>query len=522
MGEPQGGLCFLHDLVDRLAVFAADRAVIADSTGALTGGALHVAVTQAEHALRAAGLGAGDRIMLVAENSVALARLVFAASRIGAWIVLVNARLTEPEIRRIAAHAGPRALAFTSAASAAAAAHAARFAAAPLGSVAGVEIATLAEVAAEPDESDPARRVAALIYTSGTTGEPKGVMLSHASLLFVARSSGALRRLSPGDRVYGIMPVTHVFGLASVFLGSLAHGARLDLVARFDAADAARAFAEDGISIFQGVPMMYARFLELAERQGAPLAAPRLRYISAGGAPLDLGLKRRVEAMWGMALHNGYGMTEMAPTVSMTRMEAPAADDSVGPALPAVGIEIRSTETGNTLPPGEVGEICLRGPGAMLGYYRAPEETARAMSSDGWYRSGDLGRLDDVGNLYVVGRLKELIIRSGFNVYPPEVEGVLMLHPDVALAAVVGRKVVDRNGANEEVIAFIEAKAGRMPDIASVASFAAERLAPYKRPARYVVQPALPVTSAGKIRKSKLHHAAQSLGDLGDADTVGR
>jgi len=157
----------------------------------------------------------------------------------------------------------------------------------------------------------------------------------------------------------------------------------------------------------------------------------------------------------------------------------------------------------------------------MLGYYRAAEETARALSADGWYRSGDLGRLDETGNLYVVGRLKELIIRSGFNVYPPEVEGVLMAHPDVALAAVVGRRVVDRDGSNEEVIAFLEAKAGRTLEVADVAAFAAERLAPYKRPARYDVMTALPVTSAGKIRKSELHHLAQKLATNGDAAQSG-
>ncbi len=516
-GEPR----YLHDLVTRLAVSAADRVVLADTQAALTGGELQAAVLKAERALRAQGIGAGDRIVLVGENAITLALIVFAASRIGAWVVLVNARLTESEIRRIAAHCGPRVLVFTSAASPSAAEHAARFAASALDGIADVDIAIEADAVAEPDEAAPALRVAALIYTSGTTGEPKGVMLSHAALLFVARTSGHMRRLAPTDRVYGIMPVTHVFGLASVFLGSLYHGARLDLVARFDAPAVARSFAEDGISIFQGVPTMYARFLELAERQGAPLAAPKLRYISAGGAPLDLGLKQRVEAMWGMPLHNGYGMTEMAPTVSMTRIDAPAADDTVGPALPGVDIEIRSPDSGQSLPAGEVGEICLKGPGAMLGYYRAADETARVLSASGWYRSGDLGRLDAAGNLYVVGRLKELIIRSGFNVYPPEVEGVLMAHPDVALAAVVGRRVVDKDGSNEEVIAFLEAKAGRKLDVADVAAFAAERLAPYKRPARYEVQAALPVTSAGKIRKSELHQLAQKLATSGDAARSG-
>lgn len=518
MTDVVGAPRFLHEIVDRLAVVASERVVLRDASRAVGGAMLASAVEAAGLALTERGVRAGDRVVLVNENCIDLAVLIFALSRIGAWPVLVNARLTEPEIRRIVSHCDPRALVFTSAGSDAAAVHAVAFGADYDAALTGSAIAVRADAMAEPAETDPTRAIAALIYTSGTTGEPKGVMLTHANLLFVARTSGSLRQLSSDDRVYGIMPVSHVFGLASVFLGSLYYAAELDLVARFDAAHAARAFAEDGISVFQGVPTMYARFLERAERDGAPLAAPRLRYISAGGAPLDLGLKQRVEAMWGLPLHNGYGMTEMAPTVTMTRMQAPARDDAVGPALPGVEVAIAAAESGMVLAAGEVGEIRLKGPGTMRGYYRAPEETARVLTSDGWYRSGDLGRLDAAGNLYVVGRLKELIIRSGFNVYPPEVEGVLMLHPDVALAAVVGRSVVDRDGANEEVIAFIEPKAGRTLDTVELAAFVAARLAPYKRPAIFVVRAALPVTSAGKIRKAELQRDAAAFGSRSDGD----
>jgi long-chain acyl-CoA synthetase len=249
------------------------------------------------------------------------------------------------------------------------------------------------------------------------------------------------------------------------------------------------------------VPAMYARMLALAgERGGCP--APALRYISSGGAPLDVGLKQRVEALWGLPLHNGYGLTETAPTVSTTDIDNPAGDDSVGPVVPGVELSIRAIEDGRHLSAGDVGEIWIRGPNVMKGYYRDPEATAAAMTPDGFFRSGDLGRMDGDGNLYVVGRLKELIIRSGFNVYPAQVEGVLCQHPDVMLAAVVGRP--SPGGANEDIVAYVQPVRGRNPDEDALGAFVAERLAPYKRPTRYIFMDELPATAAGKVLKARL------------------
>lgn len=503
---------WLHDLVTVLARSRAEAPVIGDATGALTGAELAAAVGKAEATLRRHGLRAGDRALLLAENTVAAAVLVFALSRLGAWPVILNPRLAPPEIEAIAAHCGARCRLYATALSPAAAALAASDGAAPLAlETAGVAATPIVESAPEPAEDDPARAVGALIYTSGTTGRPKGVMLTHANLLFIARVSGALRRLGPADRVYGVLPISHVFGLASVFLGSLRYGARLELVPRFEAEAAARALAEEGITIFQGVPALYARLLELAGRRGGTLPAPALRYISAGGAPLDLTLKRRVEALWGLPLHNGYGLTETAPTVSTTDIDRPVQDDSVGPLLPGVEVRIVEPAGGAELGSEAVGELWIRGPNVMRGYYRDPEQTAAVLTPEGWLKSGDLARLDAAGNLYIVGRLKELIIRSGFNVYPAEVEAVLAGHPDVALCAVVGR----RSGGNEEVVAFVQPVAGRHLDIESLRALAAERLAPYKRPARYVTRDALPTTPAGKLLKAQLREAAAALPDEG-------
>lgn len=476
---------------------------VTDATGAaLTYRELREALGPAQAALAKQGLRPGDRLLILCENGIAAALSIFAAQRLRAWAVPLNARLSAREVDAVIAHCGPRLVLTTDAVSPDAAAHGRR-----LGAVCVPAFARFGACLAkgpvpgapEPTSEDPRSQVAALIYTSGTTGEPKGVMLTHDNLNFIAGRSSEMRRLTPADRVYAVLPVSHVFGLASVLNGTLYQGAQLDLVPRFDAEALARALAEDGITIFQGVPQMYGRLAALAGPNGR-LAAPRLRYISSGGAPLDLGLKARVEALWGLRLHNGYGLTETSPTVTTTRIESPAQDDSTGPALPDVGLRIVGPD-GSVAPPGQVGEIEVRGRLVMKGYYRAPEQTAAAMTRDGYFRSGDLGRLDERGNLYVVGRAKEVIIRSGFNVYPAEVESVLADHPDVAVAAVLGRKAAD---GNEEVVAFVQARPGRAVDVAALRAHAAARLAPYKRPGSYRVVAELPAAATGKLLKHRL------------------
>ncbi len=191
----------------------------------------------------------------------------------------------------------------------------------------------------EPSPADPAMHVGALIYTTGTTGDPKGVMLTHRNLLFIAKVSSTLRRLGPGDRVYGVLPISHVYGLASVCLGTLYAGACLQLEARFSPKAFAHALAHCGLTVAQGVPAMYVRLLKHLETTGEPFAAPQLRFVYAGGSPLDAALKADVERLTGLTLHNGYGLTETAPTVTQTRLDAPRRDCSVGTALP--GVEIR-------------------------------------------------------------------------------------------------------------------------------------------------------------------------------------
>jgi acyl-CoA synthetase (AMP-forming)/AMP-acid ligase II len=326
-------------------------------------------------------------------------------------------------------------------------------------------------------------------------------MLSHRNLLFVAAVSSRLRGLVPQDRAWGVLPISHVYGLTSVMLGTLSAGACLQLAPRFTPDGMLAAIRDEGLTIVQGVPAMYARLLEkLGDKVVDQPLASNLRFAYAGGSPLDPGLKRRVEAALGVPLHNGYGLTEAAPTVSQTRLDAPRADTSVGTAIPGVELRIVGKD-GADVAPGEAGELWVRGPNLMQGYYRAPEQTFDAIKPGGWLNTGDMARRDLDEALFIVGRTKELIIRSGFNVFPLEVETVLNAHPAVTQSAVVGRTLPD---GDEEVVAFVQPAPRARVDADALRAWAAGRLAPYKRPSRIVLMDALPAAATGKVLKHVL------------------
>jgi long-chain acyl-CoA synthetase len=470
------------------------------------------AATGAADRLAQAGVRAGDRVLVVAENCAALVALLFAIARLDAWAVIVNARLAAREIDAIREHCDARRCLYLAQISPEAAAHAARHCAEAMLPIAGMGTALIGtrneHCQAEAVSDDPAQQVAALVYTSGTTGDPKGVMLTHHNLLFIAKVSSTLRAVRAGDRIYGVLPISHVYGLASVALGTLFGGACLELEARFSPQAMLAALAEHGISVLQGVPAMYAKLVDVIAAGDGQLQAPRLRACYAGGAPLDSALKAKVERVLGVTLHNGYGLTEASPTVSQTRLDAPRADCSVGNVL--TGVEIRIVDPRDParrdVSPGEPGELWVRGPNVMRGYYKNAELTRRTIDGEGWLDTGDLARCDADGALFIVGRTKELIIRSGFNVYPPEVEAVLNSHPAVMHSAVVGRAVP----GNEEVIAFVELKPGETAAPAAIAAFLSPRLAPYKQPAEIRVLPSLPVAANGKVLKHRLAELARS------------
>lgn len=480
-----------------------DAPALVEGDRLVTFAALARLISQSGQWLKERGLRPGDRAMIVGENCLVQAVLALAIGDIDAWPLVSNARLSTAEIDAIREHAGARLTIYTTGVSPDAARHAQHHGAEAvevpgLGSFA--ISAANESVLPEPVYADGARQVGALIYTSGTTGTPKGVMLSHHNVMFTAVVGRHLRDVESSDRIYGVAPMSHIVGFSAVLIGSLMFGASVDLVPRFDPAAALVALRSQPITRLQGVPTMFQRLLEHAG--GAPIACPQLRFIGVAGAPLDLSLKAAVERAFGLTMHNGYGITECSPTIAVTLPRAPRTDDAVGPPVP--GIEARLAPHGGS--PDGIGELHVRGPNVMLGYYRAPEQTAAVIDAQGWFNTGDLARFEG-GNLYIVGRSKELIIRSGFNVYPPDVEAVLNTHPAVALSAVVGRAVP----GNEEVIAFVQLKPGASATADELAAFAATRLAPYKRPARILVKEALPANATGKLLKHRLAQEAASL-----------
>ena len=482
-----------------------DAIALTDDFLTLRYGELPAAVAAVAARLAEAGVRAGDRVLLIAENSVSLAVCIMAASQLDAWSATVNARLSAREVDNFLEHSGARRALYFGMASPAATAHAAARGAEPQvwPAIGEIYLGSLNESAVpEPVFEDAARQPAVMVYTSGTTGAPKAVMLSHASLLFIGYNNRSLRALVPGDTVYGVLPLSHVYGLSALLVASMISGAALLLVPRFSEQALAHALAVRGVTVMHGAPPMYAKLLSWSEQSGTPLVAPHLRVAQSGGAPLTPALKADFEKTFHVVLQNGYGMTEAAPSICQTRMDAPRSDCSVGAAIPGVEVRLEGAE----LDEAGVGEIQVRGPNVMLGYYRAPDLSADALTADGWLRTGDLARMDADGAIHVVGRSKELIIRSGFNVYPVEVEQVLNAHPDVVQSAVVGRAVE----GNEEVVAFVEAAPGAQISQDSLRAWLKERLSPYKVPTQIVIMEQLPAAATGKILKKELQRIAAS------------
>ncbi|WP_150120761.1 class I adenylate-forming enzyme family protein, partial [Sulfitobacter sp. HI0040] len=251
-------------------------------------------------------------------------------------------------------------------------------------------------------------------------------------------------------------------------------------------------------TLLSAVPQMHALLMQYTKEQGlTSLGSDRLRYVSSGAAPLDPAWKRKAEAFYGVALQNGYGMTETTAGVCATRNPIGSPDTSTGPALPGVEVRIDDSVPGG----GEgSGEVQTRGAHIMKGYYRNPEETAKALDAEGWLRTGDLGRIDEHGHLHILGRSKELIIHGGFNVYPPEVEAALNDHPKVIQSAVIGRM----KDGDEEVLAFVQIAPGDDVTAEELRTFVKEQLAGYKRPSQIVLATELPAAPTGKILKHRL------------------
>jgi long-chain acyl-CoA synthetase len=498
------------DMIKTPLEYWPDHPALVEASGTWNYRELASAISETESWLRALGIRPGDRVMLVCENCRAAVAILLAVAALDAWPVLVGARLSAREVDEIRDHCGARRVVYTTAVSHHTREHAKRHGAAveEVPGLGTLGIGLLNEnVKREVVDAELPDRVGALIYTSGTTGLPKGVMLTHRNLRFVAAVSARLRALGPQDRVYAILSMTHAVGLSVVVLGALISGATLYLTPRFDPFATLSTLEKERLTVMLGAPGMFSLLVDYAKLRGiGSLKLPALRIISSSGAPLEPALKEQVEQLFGMTLHNGYGVTECSPNISQAVVGESRTDTSVGRVLPGVEVQLVGSDQ-KPVAEGDVGELWVRGPNVMKGYYHAPEETDAVINSEGWFNTRDLARLQD-GYLFIEGRKKEVIIRFGENVYPAEVEAVLNTHPAVVRSAVIGRTAAGTAGG-EEVIAFVQPKTGLAIQESEIATYAAQQLAPYKRPSHILIVPDMPVTLTGKIVKSELSKLPQ-------------
>lgn len=496
----------LVDVLRHRVAETPDAPVVHGSSGTRTYADLMAGVDAAIPVLTEAGIRAGDRVLLITENSFTGICFLYAITAVDAWAVLANPRLSAREIEVMKDRARPRATVCIAGdtperheiapADAVRREHAA-FGVAAIGGIDDT-------VAPEPSPAREDEQVAVVIFTSGTTGVPKAAMLGHRALVYQNAIVADRRGYGPGDCPYLVAPIVHVLGLCAILLPVIYGGGAVELATRFDADFVIDGLRRRRLTHLYGAPPMISSLVDRARQEGDRLDVSGLKEIFGGGALVDRELCDRVEQTFGMKMSIGYAATECTPIAASTPA-MPANPGAVG--FPFYGMDVRVVGAdGRPLPPGETGEVQCRGPNTMLGYYRDAEATAAAIGADGWLSLGDLGFFDDDGQIHLVGRLKELILRSGFNVYPAEIEAVINTYPDVLQSAVVGRAVP----GNEEVIAFVEPVSGAEIDVAALAAYTAERLAPYKKPARIEVLSKLPVGATGKLLKTELREIASA------------
>jgi long-chain acyl-CoA synthetase len=336
---------------------------------------------------------------------------------------------------------------------------------------------------------------AVILYTSGTTGHPKGAELTHGNLISntdVTRTDIVGAR--PDDVIFGGLPLFHVFGQTVALNVAVAAGACLTLLPRFDAEHALRIIADHGVTVFEGVPTMYVALLHQPNR--ADYNTSTLRMCISGGAALPVEVLRGFEEAYGVSVLEGYGLSETSPVASFNHPNREHKPGSIG--TPIRDVEIRLVDgEDHDVPQGEVGEIIIRGPNVMKGYWQRPEATAEAVR-DGWFHTGDLARVDEEGFLFIVDRKKDLIIRGGYNVYPREIEEVLYEHPAVAEAAVIG---LPHPALGEEVAAAVALKPGAAVTAAELRDYVKSQVAAYKYPRHVWLVDTLPKGATGKIQK---------------------
>ena len=340
---------------------------------------------------------------------------------------------------------------------------------------------------------------AVILYTSGTTGQPKGAELTHDNLARNCAVTGStLGEFSEEDMLLGALPLFHTFGQTCTMNSAVDVGACVTMLPRFDPEKALEIIERDSVTVFQGVPTMYNAMLHADGADSAD--ASTLRLCMSGGAAIPVELIRGFEDKFGCAIIEGYGLSETSPVASFNHPDKERKPGSIG--TPIEGVEMQVwDDDGNEVAQGEVGEIVIRGHNIMKGYWERPDATDEAITSEGWFRSGDMAKVDEDGYFFIVDRKKDLIIRGGYNVYPREIEEVLYEHPAIQEAAVVG---VPDDNLGEEVGAAVVLKQGESLDAADLKAYVKDQVAAYKYPRKVWFVDELPMGPTGKILKREI------------------
>ena len=483
-----------------------DRTAIRSEVGAISYGRLALAIRSTVAMLSAHGFEPGDRLLIVSENSIATVVLFFASLELGVIASIVNARLTAAELAKIQSSARAKRTIYLSAASADAAHHATKVAALTISDPLWGEalIGTVSQNCAG-DATDHAmdRSIACIAYTTGTTGTPKGVALSHSALAHMGRLSVPAVSSSQQAHYYLVSPLAHIIGFGSNLMAAMWSGASVELVARFDVNHMIEALTSGRITHLMCVPTVYAAILSLAKERRIERLPNGLLSTRAGGAPLSVALKEEIDVLLGLPLENGYGMTECCAIARTHSGESPVG--SVG--RPNDGVHVRILHSPETVDQGEpVGKLLVKSPCAATGLWQDGRVLELPEMRDGWLDTGDLGRLDSTGNLFLVGRSKEIIIRSGFNVAPAEIEQVICRHDGVSGCAVVGHP---KRYEDIEIVAFVT-PTSKVPRVSAseLAQHCKTQLAGYKCPSRFLFIDTIPLLPNGKIDRQSLLIAA--------------
>ena len=474
--------------------------------GAVSYGALRAQTAQLARVLVAAGLKPGDRVAAQVEKSPTAVLLYLATLRAGGVYVPLNTAYTLAELEYFLEDAAPRVVVCVPERRREILPLAERFGGATLLTLgadagSGTMVAAAAQEAAEFDDvargsADPA----AILYTSGTTGRSKGAVLTHGNLLSNARALAELWRFVPADVLLHALPLFHIHGLFVAINTVLAARASVLLLPKFEPTAVLAALPR--CTVMMGVPTFYTRLL--GEPALDPAVTARMRLFVSGSAPLLLDTHRAWRERTGHAILERYGMSETGMNTS-NPYEGERVPGSVGPPLPGVEVRIADPATGAPLPPGATGGIEVRGPNVFAGYWRQPERTRAEFRDGGWFITGDLGRIDERGYVWIVGRAKDLVISGGYNVYPKEVEEAIDALPGVGESAVIG---VPHPDFGEGVTAVVvRAEHGPATDEATIIAALRERLAAYKIPKRVLFAAALPRNAMGKVQKAELRRA---------------